>query len=85
MLEGQVDADRDQCRVLGHCDLSELPALWEDAHQIDVTMRIDRNGILQLCAQDTASGREAKLDIDYSHAPQAQAPDSGSGPDLLSA
>jgi len=79
LLEGQADAGRDHCRVLGHCDLSGLPSVQSDPHQIDVTMRLDRSGMLQLCAQDTASGREAELSIEYLHQSQPDAEGSGTG------
>lgn len=65
LLEGTAGALRADCRILGYFDLVGLTPVRGAPHRIDIRMRIDRNGMLNTSAQDTLSGKEADLTVDY--------------------
>lgn len=66
ILEGE-DADPDLCRRIGVVTIEGLPP-GRDAHQqVDVTMRLDRDGILHVSATDVASGAAAATTIVHTH------------------
>ena len=50
-------------KSLGRFDLSDIPAAPRGMPQIDVTFDIDANGILNVSAQDKATGKEQKIVI----------------------
>jgi molecular chaperone DnaK (HSP70) len=65
LLQGEDGAERDECLVMGHFDLSDLPPIQGSPHGFDIRLRIDRNGLLTAWAQDTPSGKTAELTVDY--------------------
>ncbi|MYA99005.1 Hsp70 family protein, partial [Candidatus Poribacteria bacterium] len=50
-------------KTIGRFRLSELPPAPRGVPQIDVTFDIDANGILNVSAKDTATGKEQKITI----------------------
>ena len=49
--------------LLGKFDLTGLPAAPRGIPQIEVTFQIDANGILQVSAEDKATGNKEKIVI----------------------
>ena len=66
LLEGSAGAKREDCNPLGCFVLDGLPPVTDESHQIDVTIRIDRSGIIHTEAKDTVSDKSAKTRIDPS-------------------
>jgi molecular chaperone DnaK len=62
VLQGERPLARDN-RTLGRFRLEGIPSAPRGLPQIEVTFDIDANGILNVSAQDKASGREQKITI----------------------
>ena len=62
VLQGERSLARDN-RTLGRFRLEGIPSAPRGLPQIEVTIDIDANGILNVSAQDKASGREQKITI----------------------
>jgi molecular chaperone DnaK len=62
VLQGERPMARDN-RTLGKFHLSGLPAAPRGVPQIEVTFDIDANGIVNVTAQDKATGKEQKITI----------------------
>src|SRR5206468_4697629 len=62
VLQGERELARDN-RTLGHFRLEGIAPAQRGLPQIDVTFDIDANGILNVTAKDTATGKEKKITI----------------------
>jgi molecular chaperone DnaK len=62
VLQGERKLARDN-RTLGRFHLSGLPAAPRGVPQIEVAFDIDANGIVNVSARDTATGKEQKITI----------------------
>ncbi|KAI3907008.1 hypothetical protein MKW92_033113, partial [Papaver armeniacum] len=62
VFEGERSLTKD-CRELGKFDLSGLAPAPRGTPQIEVTFEVDANGILNVKAEDKASGRAEKITI----------------------
>ncbi|HEY2577587.1 MAG TPA: Hsp70 family protein [Streptosporangiaceae bacterium] len=62
VLEGE-EPDPDLCRRIGEVIIEGLPPGRPERQQVDVVMRLDRDGILKLSATDVASGAAAATTI----------------------
>jgi molecular chaperone DnaK len=62
VLQGERSMARDN-RTLGKFHLTGLPAAMRGLPQIEVTFDIDANGIVNVTAQDKATGKEQKITI----------------------
>ncbi|MFQ5839913.1 MAG: molecular chaperone DnaK [Candidatus Methylomirabilales bacterium] len=65
VLQGEREMARDN-RTLGRFHLVGIPSAPRGVPQIEVTFDIDANGILNVSARDTATGREQKITITHS-------------------
>lgn len=65
VLQGENGQRAGDCLVLGHFDLSDLPARPDVIGRIEVTFSLDSSGLLSAKARDNASGATAELQIDY--------------------
>jgi len=65
VLQGEREMARDN-RVLGRFHLVGIPPAPRGIPQIEVTFDIDANGILNVGAKDTATGKEQKITITHS-------------------
>ena len=66
VLEGE-DSDPELCRRIGIVSIDGLPP-GRPAHQeVEVTMRLDRDGILEVSARDVTSGAAAATTIVHTH------------------
>ncbi|CAM9407189.1 unnamed protein product [Chrysoparadoxa australica] len=62
VMEGERSMTRDN-RVLGKFELSGIPPSPRGVPQIEVSFDVDANGILQVSAEDKASGRSERITI----------------------
>jgi len=65
VLEGEDGKEVNECLVLGHFDLTDLPPRPDMIGRIEVTFSLDSNGLLTAKARDSASGKTAEMEIDY--------------------
>jgi len=66
ILEGE-EADPDLCTRIGEVVVDGLPAFRPAHQEVLVTMRLDRDGILQVAAADVATGLAAATTIVHAH------------------
>ncbi|MBV9823148.1 MAG: Hsp70 family protein, partial [Actinobacteria bacterium] len=66
VLEGE-GTDPDVCRRIGTVTIQGLPPGRPQHQQVDVVMRLDRDGILEVSATDVASGAAATTTIVHTH------------------
>jgi molecular chaperone DnaK len=62
VLQGEREFARDN-RTLGRFQLAELPAAPRGVPQIEVAFDIDANGILNVSAKDTGTGKQQSIEI----------------------
>ena len=62
MLQGEREFATDN-RTLGRFNLTDLPPAPRGMPQIEVTFKIDANGILNVSAKDLATGKEQSIEI----------------------
>ena len=62
IFEGERALTQD-CNLLGTFDLNNIPAALRGVPQIEVTLNLDANGILQVDALEKSSGRKEKITI----------------------
>jgi heat shock protein 5 len=62
VFEGERSLTKD-CRLLGKFDLNGIPPAPRGTPQIEVTFEVDANGILNVKAEDKASGKSEKITI----------------------
>jgi len=65
ILEGDDGAAAKDCLSLGHFELSDIPPRPDLIGRIEVTLSLDKNGLLSAKARDNASGKTSELEIDY--------------------
>jgi molecular chaperone DnaK len=65
ILQGTDGAPREECLLLGHFDLDNLPPVFDKPHRVEIRLKIDKNGMLMASAYDPLSGRSAELTVDY--------------------
>jgi len=66
ILEGE-EADPELCMRIGEVVVEGLPAFRPAHQEVLVTMRLDRDGILQVAAADVATGTAASTTIVHAH------------------
>jgi molecular chaperone DnaK len=66
VLEGEHE-DPGLCRRIGEVRIDDLPPGRPAYQQVDVTMRLDRDGILEVSAVDVATGTAAATTIVHTH------------------
>jgi len=72
VLQGPDGAARDACHELGFFELKQLNPVFDKPHQIDVRLRIDRNGVLTAEASDPSGGRREEMTVAYDGARVAE-------------
>ncbi len=65
ILQGEADADRDKCLIIGELTLSDLPRESTRTERIRVECFIDTNGMVTATATDKVSGKQATVSVDY--------------------
>jgi len=75
ILEGKDGSSADECLMLGHFDLNDLPPRPDLIGRIEVTFSLDSNGLLTAKARDNASGKTAEMQIDYKSVGNPEAAD----------
>ena len=63
-LQGKEGARANDCIALGHFDLEDLPES-DIVSRIEITFKLDSNGILTAKARDNVSGKTSEMKIDY--------------------
>lgn len=66
VLEGE-DPDPELCQRVGVLTVDDLPPARPAHQEVVVTMSLDRDGILEVAAQDVTSGSAARTTIRHSH------------------
>jgi molecular chaperone DnaK len=65
ILQGEPDAERDQCLVIGEITLENLPAEKQRTQRIQLEYVIDANGMVTVTATDTVGGAKKTASVDY--------------------
>ena len=66
IYQGERELVKD-CRLLGAFKLGGIPPMPAQMAQVDVTFRIDANGMLKVSAKEQRSGKEASVEVKASH------------------
>lgn len=65
ILQGEADADRNDCLLIGELTLENLPKEPKRTERISVQYTIDANGMVNATATDKASGISRTVSVDY--------------------
>lgn len=65
ILQGEPDADRDECLLIGELALMNLPKETTRTARIAVEYMIDPNGMVTATATDKVSGQQQTVSVDY--------------------
>jgi molecular chaperone DnaK (HSP70) len=65
ILQGENDADRDDCLLIGELCLKNLPKEQKKSARITVEYTIDANGMVTATATDAVSGKQQTVSVDY--------------------
>jgi len=65
ILQGEADADRDDCLLIGDLRLTNLPKEARRTPRIGVEYVIDANGMVTATATDAVSGQQQTVSVDY--------------------
>lgn len=65
ILQGEEGQLRDECLSIGQIVLSNLPPEHKRSKRIEVTYRIDKNGMIHATGRDLVSGQQVEIQIDY--------------------
>jgi Fe-S protein assembly chaperone HscA len=66
IYQGERELVKD-CRLLGAFKLGGIPPMPAQMAQVDVTFRIDANGMLKVSAKEQRSGKEASVEVKAAH------------------
>jgi molecular chaperone DnaK len=66
IYQGERELVKD-CRLLGAFKLGGIPPMPAQMAQVDVTFRIDANGMLKVAAKEQRSGKEASVEVKAAH------------------
>lgn len=65
ILQGEADADRDECLLIGELVMTNLPKETKRTPRIMVEYIIDANGMVTATATDKVSGQQQTVSVDY--------------------
>lgn len=65
ILQGQADAERDDCLIIGELVLDSLPKEAKRTQRLQVECLIDANGMVTATATDKVSGKSTTVSVDY--------------------
>jgi len=65
ILQGEVEADRDDCLLIGELSLTNLPKETKRTPRITVEYTIDANGMVTATATDKVSRQQQTVSVDY--------------------
>jgi len=65
VLQGEPDANRDDCLLIGELLLDQLPPETTRSQRITLEYAFDRNGMVTVTATDKVSGRQQTVSVDY--------------------
>ena len=65
ILQGEANADRDDCLLIGELTLDNLPRESKRTERIQVEYVIDPNGMVTATATDLVSGQRQTVSIEY--------------------
>lgn len=65
ILQGEPDAERDKCLLIGELVLKNLPKETKRSPRITVDYMIDANGMVTATATDKVSGQRQTVSVDY--------------------
>jgi len=65
ILQGDEDADRDDCLLIGELTLSNLPSETKRTARVQVEYTIDADGMVTAVAKDLVSGQQQTVSVDY--------------------
>ena len=63
--QGEDGVRFEKCTLLGEFDIEGLPSITDEPHRLEVTLRIDKNGMLTATAYCPHSGRTKDMEIKY--------------------
>ena len=65
VLQGEANADREKCLLIGERVLTDLPTEDKRSRRISVEYVIDANGMINVTAKDMVSGKQQTISVDY--------------------
>jgi molecular chaperone DnaK len=65
ILQGEEGQPKDECLSIGQIVLSNLPPEHQRSKRIEVTYRIDKNGMIHAAGRDLVSGKQVEVQVDY--------------------
>ena len=65
ILQGEPEAERDDCLLIGELNLTNLPVEPRRTQRIQVEYSVDANGMVTATATDTVSGQQQTVSIDH--------------------
>ncbi len=68
VLQGREGDRTDECLTMGHFDLEDIPSRPDVVNRIEITMDLDKDGMLTASARDTVSNKKAQLQVDHTNA-----------------
>ena len=66
IYQGERELTKD-CRLLGQFKLGGIPPMPAQMAQVDVTFRVDANGMLRVQAKEQRSGQQATIEVKAAH------------------
>ncbi len=68
ILQGREGDKTDDCTAMGHFDLADIPSRPDVVNRIEITIDLDKDGLLTASARDTVSNKKSQLKVDYANA-----------------
>ena len=65
ILQGEPEADRDKCLLVGEIMMDNLPSEATSTQRLQIEYVIDANGMVTVTATDKISGRQKIVSVDY--------------------
>jgi molecular chaperone DnaK (HSP70) len=69
VLQGDPDAARELCVILGSVEMDGLPPIGDRPHALEIRFRLDVDGVAWVTARDVESGKLVEMKVDTKKVP----------------